>query len=199
MAIPNQSTDKIIIRHNIYSIDWMAGRTYTVRSPQVKEVTMTNHRLPIRMICALALPAILAGPVAAHEVPDPSIIHNARDGVVRLYGAGGPDTAFKKVADVFTKETGIKVVITGGPEPTWTKEAQADADILWGTAEEDITALLETYKDFTWDDVWPHQRANWRTKSRMCAISISVACGHDGIRCSAARPPIICLAICSTA
>ncbi|MGH7981558.1 MAG: extracellular solute-binding protein [Candidatus Udaeobacter sp.] len=106
-------------------------------------------------LVALALPLFLAWPVAAHEVPDPSITHNARDGVVRLYGAGGPDTAFKKVADVFTKETGIKVEIVGGPEPTWSRKAQADADILWGTAEEDITALLETYKGFAWDDVTP--------------------------------------------
>ncbi|HEV2717866.1 MAG TPA: substrate-binding domain-containing protein, partial [Terriglobales bacterium] len=83
-------------------------------------------------LVALALPLILAWPVAAHEDPDPSIIHNARDDVVRLYGAGGPDTAFKKVADVFTKETGIKVEIVAGPEPTWSKKAQADADILWG-------------------------------------------------------------------
>ena len=116
---------------------------------------MTKHDLPIRIVCALLLPLALAGRAVAHEVPDPSIVHNARDGVVRLYGAGGPDTAFKKVAEVFTKETGINVVITGGPEPTWTKEAQADADILWGTAEEDITALLETYKDFAWGDVTP--------------------------------------------
>ena len=106
-------------------------------------------------LVALALPLILAAPAAAHEVPDPSITHNARDGVVRLYGAGGPDTAFKKVADVFTKETGIKVEIVAGPEPTWSRKAQANADILWGTAEEDITALLETYKDFAWDDVTP--------------------------------------------
>jgi len=116
---------------------------------------MAKGRSFARMLCAAAIPAILAGAAFAHEVPDPSIVHNARDGVVRLYGAGGPDTVFKKVADVFTKETGIKVVITGGPEPTWTKQAQADADILWGTAEEDITALLETYKDFAWDDVTP--------------------------------------------
>ena len=108
-----------------------------------------------RTILTLALPAVLVGPVAAHEVPDPSIIHNARDGVVRLYGAGGPDTAFQKVAEVFTRETGVKVEITGGPEPTWSKKAQADADILWGTAEEDMTALLETYKVFSWDDVTP--------------------------------------------
>ncbi|QOZ48928.1 accessory colonization factor [Bradyrhizobium sp. CCBAU 53340] len=103
----------------------------------------------------MALPFILATPVTAHEVPDPTIVHNARDGVVRLYGAGGPDTAFKRVAEVFTKETGVKVEVVGGPEPTWSQRAQADADILWGTAEEDIAALLETYKDFAWADVTP--------------------------------------------
>ena len=112
---------------------------------------MKKHT-PIMLAMLLPLAAV---PAAAHEVPDPAIQHNARDGVVRLYGAGGPDTAFKKVAAVFHQETGIDVEITGGPEPTWTKKAQADADILWGTAEEDITALLETYKDFTWDNVTP--------------------------------------------
>ena len=107
--------------------------------------------------CLLAalLPLALSLPAAAHEIPDPTITHNARDGVVRLYGAGGPDTAFKKVAEVFHKETGIDVEITAGPEPTWSKKAQADADILWGTAEEDITALLETYKDFSSSNVTP--------------------------------------------
>ncbi len=97
----------------------------------------------------------ISPPLAAHEIPDPTIKHNARDGIVRLYGAGGPDTAFKKVAALFHRETGIDVEVTGGPEPTWSKKAQADADILWGTAEEDITALLETYKNFAWDNVRP--------------------------------------------
>jgi accessory colonization factor AcfC len=49
-----------------------------------------------RSILAAALGTILALPAAAHEVADPTIKHDARDGVVRLYGAGGPDTAFKK-------------------------------------------------------------------------------------------------------
>ncbi|SRR5579859_1515448 len=113
------------------------------------------RRTPMTTLLALALPLALAAPAAAHEVADPTIVHNAHDGVVRLYGAGGPDTAFKKVAEVFTRETGIKVEVVGGPEPTWSKQAQADADILWGTAEEDVTALLETYKDFAWADVTP--------------------------------------------
>ena len=104
---------------------------------------------------ALAALLPLAAPASAHEVPDASITHNAKDGIVRLYGAGGPDTAFKKVADLFHKETGIEVEFAGGPEPTWSKKAQANADVLWGTAEEDIAAMLETYKDFAWDDVTP--------------------------------------------
>lgn len=108
-----------------------------------------------RSILAAVLSAVVALPVAAHEVPDPSIKHEARDGVVRLYGAGGPDTAFKKVAEVFTRATGIKVEVTGGPEPTWSRKDQADADILWGTAEEDMAALLETYTAFSWNDVTP--------------------------------------------
>lgn len=108
-----------------------------------------------RRSATAAIVALVITPAMAHEVPDPAIKHDAHDGVVRLYGAGGPDTAFKKVAAAFTAETGVKVEVTGGPEPTWSKKAQADADILWGTAEEDITALLETYSDFKFADVIP--------------------------------------------
>lgn len=105
---------------------------------------MKTHLLAVVPFVLLATASV----AAAHEAPDPSIHHDAKDGVVRLYGAGGPDTAFRKVAEVFEKKTGIRVVITSGPEPTWTKRAQADADILWGTAEQDITAFLETYRTF---------------------------------------------------
>ena len=108
-----------------------------------------------RSILAAALGTVLVGPAVAHEVADPSIKREARDGVVRLYGAGGPDTAFKKVAASFTAETGIKVEVTGGPEPSWSRKAQADADIIWGTAEEDMVALLETYTTFAWADATP--------------------------------------------
>lgn len=101
------------------------------------------------------LPLAFSPPSAAYESPDPAIRHDARDGVVKLYGAGGPDTAFRKVADVFHKETGVDVEVISGPEATWSKSAQKDADILWGTAEQDITAFLETYKAFTSDQVMP--------------------------------------------
>lgn len=86
---------------------------------------------------------------------DPSIVHKPLDGVVRIYGAGGPHIAFMKVADAFEKETGNKVAVTFGPEKTWSKKAQADADMLWGTSEQSMTAFLETYKTFDSKDVKP--------------------------------------------
>jgi accessory colonization factor AcfC len=55
----------------------------------------------IPTLFAAFLPLAFALPAEGHEVPDPSIVHHAQDGVVRLYGAGGPDTAFRKVAEVF--------------------------------------------------------------------------------------------------
>ncbi len=109
----------------------------------------------IPALLAALLPLALSLPATAAEKPDPSITHDARDGIARLYGAGGPDTAFRKVAAAFEKETGIRVIISAGPESTWSKQAQADADILWGTAEQDITAFLQTYASFSSDDVMP--------------------------------------------
>ncbi|MWD28944.1 extracellular solute-binding protein [Aquicoccus sp. SCR17] len=79
---------------------------------------------------------------------DPSIEHAPQDGVVKLYGAGGPHTAFRKVAAVFEEQTGTKVEVIAGPESKWTADAQADADILWGTSEQSMTAFLLTYTAF---------------------------------------------------
>ena len=79
---------------------------------------------------------------------DPSIEHAPQDGVVKLYGAGGPHTAFRKVAVVFEEQTGTKVEVIAGPESEWTADAQADADILWGTSEQSMTAFLLTYTAF---------------------------------------------------
>lgn len=107
------------------------------------------------LLAVIALPLMFSQPLSAHEVPDPSITHNARDGIVKFYGAGGPHSAFKKVVAAFEKQSNVKVEIIAGPESTWSKKAQADADVLWGTAEQDITAFLETYKTFSFDNVMP--------------------------------------------
>jgi accessory colonization factor AcfC len=79
---------------------------------------------------------------------DASIVHAPQDGIVKLYGAGGPNTAFQKVAVVWEKMTGTKVEVIAGPESKWTADAQRDADILWGTSEQSMTAFLLTYTAF---------------------------------------------------
>ncbi|MFC0808704.1 extracellular solute-binding protein [Sinorhizobium meliloti] len=111
----------------------------------------------MRIAFLIVLTTILATPASAQDTAlhDPSISRDAQDGVIRLYGAGGPHTAIRKVADVWTKETGRKVEITAGPEKTWSKKAQADADVIWGTSEQAMTAFLETYQGFSSDQVAP--------------------------------------------
>ena len=68
--------------------------------------------------------------------------------MVRLYGAGGPDTAFRKVADLWTERTGTELEVVAGPDADWTADAQASADILWGNSEQSMTAFLLTYAAF---------------------------------------------------
>jgi accessory colonization factor AcfC len=81
--------------------------------------------------------------------------YTPQDGIVFLYGAGGPHTALIRAADVYTKKTGTPVQVVFGPESKWTEGAQRNADIIWGTSELSMTAFLETYKEFDSDDVEP--------------------------------------------
>ena len=93
--------------------------------------------------------------VAQTALFDPSIVHKPKDGIIKLYGAGGPHTALRKVADLWEKQGGTKVEIVAGPESRWSDAAQADADALWGTSELSMTAFLETYKTFDHEKVTP--------------------------------------------
>ncbi len=81
--------------------------------------------------------------------------YEPKDGVIRIYGAGGPHTALIRVGKLFTEKTNIPVEVIFGPEHKWTEAAQSNADILWGTSEQSITAFLETYKEFKSEDVEP--------------------------------------------
>ncbi len=81
--------------------------------------------------------------------------YTPKDGTISLYGAGGPHTALIKVGKLFTQKTGIKVKVGFGPETKWMKDAQKDADIIWGTSEQSMTAFLENYKEFDSKDVEP--------------------------------------------
>ncbi len=111
----------------------------------------------MRLAALLIVGMAIATPASAQDTGlyDTSIARDAKDGVIKLYGAGGPHTAFQKVADEWQKRTGETVEIIAGPEKTWSERAQADADIIWGTSEQSMTAFLETYKTFSSDQVDP--------------------------------------------
>jgi len=111
------------------------------------------NRLILITVTALCMP----WGASAHgaDLYDPAIKHAPKDGVVKLYGAGGPHTAFQKVAKAWEAKTGKRVEIIAGPERTWSAKAQTDADILWGTSEQSMTAFLETYKTFSSEQVEP--------------------------------------------
>jgi|TARA_R110002126_G_C10490653_1_gene504182 accessory colonization factor AcfC len=111
----------------------------------------------MRTTAILATTVLIASPVLAQDTQfyDSAIKHMPKDGIVKLYGAGGPHTAFKKVAEVWETQTSNKVEIIAGPESKWSAAAQADADILWGTSEQSMTAFLQTYLTFSSDQVDP--------------------------------------------
>ena len=116
---------------------------------------VTMHRI---LYTLLAFTAILV-PAASMAQNQPFATEVNRnqslDGVIKLYGACGPQNALRKVADAWERGKGAKVKIICGPEPTWSKQAQVDADIIWGTSEQSMTAFLQSFPSFPSKNVVP--------------------------------------------
>jgi accessory colonization factor AcfC len=100
--------------------------------------------------------AMLSGlRVSASPQLDPTISHQPKDGVINVYGPGGPDTALRHAAEAFSRQTGVEVHVYAGPESKWTKQAQHKADLIFGSAEQSMSAFVETYPFITAKDVEP--------------------------------------------
>lgn len=115
--------------------------------------TVTGARIILSVAAGLLALSSLTAQAQMHEKKMPK--YQPKDGVVNLYGAGGPHTALIRVAKAFTKKTGVPVKVNFGPEHKWKASAQMNADIIWGTSEQSTTAFLENYKAFSSDDVEP--------------------------------------------
>jgi accessory colonization factor AcfC len=102
----------------------------------------------VTLVPALTMAQGSSSPAAADS-------HQPRDGVIRLYGACGPQNALRKVADAWERNNDLKVRIICGPERSWSKQAQLDADIIWGTSEQSMTAFLQSFPRFSSKDVEP--------------------------------------------
>ncbi|WP_265095026.1 substrate-binding domain-containing protein [Vibrio cholerae] len=100
---------------------------------------------------------LLVASTSAFAAPQSSSnqIHQPKDGVINVYGPGGPDTALRHAAQAFTQQSGVKVNIIAGPESKWSQEAQKNADLLFGSSEQSMSAFAETYPFITHQDVEP--------------------------------------------
>jgi len=90
---------------------------------------MKSQPLWLALLCSALIQPLQAAPLSPDAQTDP--VHQAGDGVIRLYGPGGPDTALKRAAAAFQQETGIPVEVTAGPEHSWRDRAVKDADLIF--------------------------------------------------------------------
>ena len=129
-----------------------------LQNPLIKSTYQTGVTIHRILYTLLAFTAILV-PAASMAQNQPSATEVNRnqslDGVIKLYGACGPQNALRKVADAWERGKGAKVKILCGPEPSWSKQAQVDADIIWGTSEQSMTAFLQSFPSFPSKDVVP--------------------------------------------
>ena len=112
------------------------------------------HRI-IQRLLALA-PLALSGLFVANV----SIAAEVQDqrhpiSVIRLYGPCGPQNALRSVADAWERKNRSTVKIVCGPAPTWTAKAQLDGDIIWGTSEQSMTAILASFPSIKLENVQP--------------------------------------------
>lgn len=63
--------------------------------------------------------------------------------VLNVYGPGGPAAPMKECAANFSKQRGVKVEVTAGPEAKWSKKAKQDADIIFGGAEYMLSQFVQ--------------------------------------------------------
>lgn len=64
-------------------------------------------------------------------------------GVLKVYGPGGPLPAMQEAATAFETAHKIKVDTVGGPTPKWIDQAKTDADLIFSGSETMMT-------DFVW-------------------------------------------------
>lgn len=132
--------------------------TYSLHNLLIKSTYQAGVAMHRILYILLAFTAILVPAASmAQSQPSPTEVNRNQslDGVIKLYGACGPQNALRKVADAWERSKGAKVKIICGPEPSWSKQAQLDADIIWGTSEQSMTAFLQSFPSFPSKNVVP--------------------------------------------
>jgi len=70
-------------------------------------------------------------------------VNAAPEVVLNVYGPGGPAAPMKECAAIFSKQRGVKVEVTAGPEAKWSDKAKRDADLIYGGAEYMLSQFVQ--------------------------------------------------------
>ncbi|MFA5182982.1 MAG: substrate-binding domain-containing protein [Syntrophales bacterium] len=68
--------------------------------------------------------------------------HVKAEGVLYVYGPGGPYPAMKEAAESFGKQQNVKMEVAAGPTNQWIEKAKKDADIIYSGAEYMMTDFI---------------------------------------------------------
>ena len=78
----------------------------------------------------------------------PDRVLTAQETGLKVYGPGGPLGPMRECAEIFSRESGIAVTVTAGPEATWIDHAKQDADLIFGGAEYMLTDFILRHPGF---------------------------------------------------
>ena len=96
---------------------------------------------------AAVLVLALCSPVASLSAQSDVAMPRPASDTLLVYGPGGPLPAMKDAAAAFERETGVHVVVTGGPTGPWLAKARADADVIFSGAENMMTDYVTQLGD----------------------------------------------------
>ena len=133
----------------------MTNSLHNLLNKSTYQAGVAMHRILYTLLAFTAILVPSASMAQSQRSPTEVNRNQSLDGVIRLYGACGPQNALRKVADAWERGKGAKVKIVCGPEPSWSKQAQVDADIIWGTSEQSMTAFLQSFPSFPSKNVAP--------------------------------------------
>lgn len=78
----------------------------------------------------------------------PDRVLTAQESGLKAYGPGGPLGPMRECAEMFSRESGIAVTVTAGPEATWIDQAKQDGDLIFGGAEYMLTDFTLRHPGF---------------------------------------------------
>ena len=100
---------------------------------------VADFHLPRIVSASLLIVVVLLSSVETSPVLAAEALH--------VYGPGGPLPAIKDAAAAYQRQTGVDVMVTGGPTAQWVGNAKADADMVFSGSEVMMSDFIKQLPD----------------------------------------------------